>query len=46
MAEWEDVPLAMFLAAIEEISMAVVLDLKRVKVDRKSEVRPELAAGA
>ena len=34
MAEWEDVPLAMFLAAIEEINMAVVSDLKRVKFDR------------
>ena len=32
-------PLAMFLAAIEEINMAVVSDLKRVKFDRNSDLK-------
>ena len=37
----------MFLAAIEEINMAVVLDLKRVKFDRNSDLKsPGGAAGA
>jgi hypothetical protein len=39
-------PLAMFLAAIEEINMAVVSDLKRVKFDRNSDLKwPGGAAG-
>jgi hypothetical protein len=46
-AKWEDVPLAMFLAAVEEINMAVVSDLKRVKFDRNSDLKsPGVAAAA